>query len=203
MVNKTLVLMSKERAVYAGRMKYKQYRCIIKSIIAILKIVPKPVSKGMLMPFLGLYGKAGVICRYLYAVLTFKQIGEVAYIARECVFKNMSRLSVGNNFSLHEFSYIDAFGGIDIGCNVSIAHNCSILSSDHQWGDRKTPIKYNDVSSLPVVIEDDVWIGCGVRILAGSYIEKRVVVAAGAVVTGRLESGYVYAGVPAKKIKLL
>jgi maltose O-acetyltransferase len=38
-------------------------------------------------------------------------------------------------------------------------------------------------------------------ILSGVRIENKVVIGAGSVVTKNLESGFVYAGVPAKKIR--
>lgn len=53
----------------------------------------------------------------------------------------------------------------------------------------------------PVEIENDVWIGCGVRIMAGVTIHKRSIVAAGAVVTKDIDSGSLVGGVPAKMIK--
>ncbi|WP_220727602.1 acyltransferase, partial [Marinilactibacillus psychrotolerans] len=86
---------------------------------------------------------------------------------------------------------------------VSIAHSTSILSSDHTWDDKSLPIKYNKLSLKPVTIKSDVWLGCGVRILAGSFINKRVVIAAGAVVNKTIESNILAGGIPAKKIKLL
>ncbi|MFN0200077.1 MAG: gamma carbonic anhydrase family protein [Bacteroidia bacterium] len=54
-------------------------------------------------------------------------------------------------------------------------------------------------------IEDEVLIGMGAIILDEAYIPKQCVVAAGALVTERsvLESGWLYAGIPAKKIKPL
>lgn len=54
-------------------------------------------------------------------------------------------------------------------------------------------------------LEDDVLVGIGARILNHAYIEKQVVVAAGALVPegARLESGYVYMGVPARKAREL
>lgn len=54
-----------------------------------------------------------------------------------------------------------------------------------------------------VVIEDDVWIGCGVRILSGVKISERSVVAAGAVVNKQFERRSLIGGVPAKLIKKL
>jgi acetyltransferase-like isoleucine patch superfamily enzyme len=57
------------------------------------------------------------------------------------------------------------------------------------------------VTKLGVVIEDDVWIGAGAKILDGVTLRKGSVIGAGAVVTKSTESYGVYAGVPAKLIK--
>ncbi|MNV87161.1 Galactoside O-acetyltransferase [compost metagenome] len=54
-----------------------------------------------------------------------------------------------------------------------------------------------------VEIDDDVWIGCGVRVMPGIVIGKRAVVAAGSVVTRDVPPDTVVAGVPAKVIKRL
>ncbi|MEM6344364.1 MAG: gamma carbonic anhydrase family protein [Bacteroidota bacterium] len=52
-------------------------------------------------------------------------------------------------------------------------------------------------------IEDEVLVGMGAIILDGAVVQKHCIVAAGALVPeGKiLESGYLYAGVPAKQIK--
>lgn len=54
-------------------------------------------------------------------------------------------------------------------------------------------------------IADHVLIGMGAIILDNAVIEEKVIVAAGSVVlaNSRLESGYLYGGIPAKKIKPL
>jgi acetyltransferase-like isoleucine patch superfamily enzyme len=52
----------------------------------------------------------------------------------------------------------------------------------------------------PVVIEDHVWIGSRAVILPGSTIERGAVVAAGAVVSGRVAPMTVVGGVPARPI---
>ncbi len=55
------------------------------------------------------------------------------------------------------------------------------------------------------IIHDNVLVGMGATIMDDVVVESNVVVAAGALVTmgKRLESGFLYAGLPAKKIKPL
>lgn len=50
------------------------------------------------------------------------------------------------------------------------------------------------------MIEDDVWIGAGVRVLDGVVLGAGCVIGAGAVVTRSVEPRIVVAGVPAKRI---
>lgn len=54
-------------------------------------------------------------------------------------------------------------------------------------------------------IHDNVLIGMGAIVMDGAVVEENVLIAAGAVVleNSRLESGHVYAGIPARKVKAL
>ncbi|GAB2518759.1 hypothetical protein GCM10027267_14350 [Paramicrobacterium agarici] len=97
--------------------------------------------------------------------------------------------------------YLDASGGIEIGSDVSIAHSTTIMSTNHTWLDEKIPIRDQPVSLERTIIENDVWIGAGVRILAGVTIGSGAVVAAGAVVTANVPAHTIVGGVPAKVIK--
>ena len=118
-------------------------------------------------------------CMYLNKYARF--LGNNIYIGKYVCIKNINRLSIGENVSIHSFSYIDAFGDIDIGNNVSIANHCTLISSDHTWEDSLKSIKCNKVAPKQIVIEDDVWIVAGVRVLGGTTISRRNVIGAGAV----------------------
>ena len=51
------------------------------------------------------------------------------------------------------------------------------------------------------VIEDAVWVGDGVILLRGSWVGTRSIIAAGAVVTGRVPPGEIWGGVPARPLR--
>ena len=98
--------------------------------------------------------------------------------------------------------YFECSGGLMIGNNVSIAHSSSILTSTHTYSDFNLPIKYNEILKKTVVIHDDVWIGCGVRILCGVHIDTRCIIGANSLVNKSVDSFSIYGGVPAKKNKI-
>lgn len=54
-------------------------------------------------------------------------------------------------------------------------------------------------------IDDDVLVGMGAIVMDHAHVPSNVLIAAGAVVleNAQLESGFIYAGVPAKKVKAL
>ncbi|MCK4816024.1 acyltransferase, partial [bacterium] len=53
-----------------------------------------------------------------------------------------------------------------------------------------------------IVIEDDVWLGMGVKIMDGVHIGRGAIIGAGAVVTRDVPSAAVAVGVPAKVVKI-
>lgn len=88
-------------------------------------------------------------------------------------------------------------GGIYIGDDVLVGHNCVIATLNHV----EEPEHRGDMIAKPVHIGDKVWIGANVTILQGVTIEEGAIIAAGAVVTKNVPARSVAAGVPAKIIK--
>lgn len=111
--------------------------------------------------------------------------------------------SVFFNFNCH----LGAINYIKIGNNVLIGSN--VLITDHTHG----AINQNDIDTTPylrplyskgaVIIEDNVWIGEGVSILANVVIGKNAIIGANAVVTKNIPKNCVAGGIPAKVIKQL
>lgn len=184
-----------------GRDIFNRNKNIINLGVSALRIIPKSLrvffwdcsSRYSQLPFVGL--------RYMILKSLSKSCGDNVRIGKNVSVIAWNNLSIGSNVSIHDNCYIDANGVIEINDNVSIAHNTSILSTNHSWVNPNIPIKYNPTISGKVVIDSDVWIGCGCRILAGVIINSRSVVAAGAVVNKSIPINSVCGGVPAKLIK--
>ena len=94
-------------------------------------------------------------------------------------------------------------GPVTIGSHVNLAQGITVTALNHNFADKNKRIDEQGVSTKPVVIGDDVWIGANAVILPGVTIGKHAVVAAGAVVTTDVPENTVVGGVPAKVIKKL
>ena len=110
-------------------------------------------------------------------------------------------LTVGSNVYFNKGVYIEAVGAVTIGDGCALGMQAMIVTSHHDIPE--TGGWSAEATGRPVSIGERVWIGARVVVLPGAVIEDDVVVAAGAVVTGRLLSHGVYAGVPARRIKEL
>jgi maltose O-acetyltransferase len=85
-----------------------------------------------------------------------------------------------------------------IGENVDIGPNVGIYTIDHRLN--AVTQKFTS-DKRPVYIGDNSWIGGGSIILKGVKVAPMSVIGAGSVLTQSTDEGFLYAGVPAKKIK--
>ena len=92
-------------------------------------------------------------------------------------------------------------GPVCIGNHVNLAQGITVTALNHNFEDASKRIDEQGISTKPVVIGDDVWIGANALILPGVTIGSHCVVAAGAVVTKDVPDNCVVGGVPAKVIK--
>ncbi len=107
-------------------------------------------------------------------------------------------IRIGVNAYIGPYTVIYGHGGVCIGDNVLIANHSTIVSSAHNFKDFSRPIAEQGEVLGKILIEDDVWIGSGARILSGVQLCKGAVVGANSVVTKTVEAFSVSYGVPAK-----
>lgn len=111
------------------------------------------------------------------------------------------RIEIGKHCSVNAYAVLYGHGGLVIGNYVRIATHTVIVPGNHNFDRTDIPIALQGSSGQEIRIDDDVWIGAGVKILGGVQIAKGSIIGAGSVVTKSTEPYGIYAGVPAKLIK--
>ena len=102
---------------------------------------------------------------------------------------------IGAHSRVNRDCCLDIRGPLDIGANVSISPEVTILTASHAVNAPDFHVELR-----PVVIEDNVWIGSRATILPGVTLGRGSVVAAGAVVTRDVPALAIVAGVPAREV---
>ena len=116
-----------------------------------------------------------------------------------CINNAVGDVIIGNHTRVGLHNTI--IGPVTIGNHVNLAQGITVTALNHNFSDTNKKIDEQGVSTNPVMIEDDVWIGANAVVLPGVKIGNRCVVAAGAVVTKDVPPHSLVAGVPAKVIK--
>lgn len=169
--------------------------------VSILEFVQNEFESVIYWLIGSLPGAIGVLVRNLLYLLLFKKLGGVVWIQPRVTIVNSNRLVVGKRCGINSGTYLNCKGGITLGDNVLIGANCTISSGKHLIDGRDKTVIERPVETLPIVFEDDVWIGSNVVIMPGVTLKKGTVVGAGAVVTKDTEEYSVNVGIPAKKIR--
>lgn len=107
-------------------------------------------------------------------------------------------IRVGRDVFINQNCTMYDLGGIDIGDDVMIGPNVSIITSGHPLEPAR---RRAFVTAKPIVIERNVWIAAGVTIIGGVTIGENAVVAAGSVVTRDVPPNTLVGGNPARVIR--
>jgi len=102
---------------------------------------------------------------------------------------------IGARSRINRGCCLDARGRLDIGQDVSISREVTILTASHAVNAPDFRVELR-----PVVIEDNVWIGTRAVVLPGVTLGRGSVVAAGSVVTRDVPALSMVAGVPARTV---
>jgi len=132
------------------------------------------------------------------------EIGNNVYIGHNSFLKGYHKkfLKIGDNTWIGQMCYMHSAGGITIGTSVGIGPFVKILTSVHKEDNSINPIIFNDLQFDEVIIKDDCDIGIGSIILPGITIGQGSIVGAGSVVTKDIPEFSVYAGNPAKFLRI-
>ena len=110
-------------------------------------------------------------------------------------------LIIGNNVGISPNFVIFVRGKVEVGNDVIIGPNVTIISENHSFEKTDIPIRLQGVSRIGVRIGNNCWIGANVTILDGVEIGDNSIIAAAAVVNKNVEPNSIVGGVPAKLIR--
>lgn len=108
----------------------------------------------------------------------------------------LSHINIGNNCGFSGCT-LWCFSSIEIGNNVRVGANCLIMDGDCHQDDPRSG------DNLPIVIEDNVWLGANVIVLKGVHIGRNSLIGINSVVTADIPSNVIAVGNPCKVIRNL
>lgn len=186
----------------SGRDIFKKFGVYINAVTRIIALFPLRFRMKSLVLFRGIKGRKGNLIRYLLLKTIAKECGTNVVIMEDVYLLNPQNLRMGSNISIHPMSYIQAGEkGIYIQSNVSIAHGVTIIAESHTFASDELPIKYQSITSEPITIKENVWIGAKCIILMGITINSGTVIGANSVVTHNISENIVAAGNPCREIR--
>ena len=143
-----------------------------------------------------------------YAVLDAKgdtssiELGDQILLGRNTILScNEARIRIGNFVSIGPFCFFASKSHIDVGANVSIGSGTHLMAGSHETSDPDTAIIHQARISKGIVVEDNVWIGSGAKILDGVTIGRNSIVGAGAVVSQDVPPYTTVLGNPARVVQ--
>jgi galactoside O-acetyltransferase len=116
------------------------------------------------------------------------------------VLNSNGRLLLGNNSHLGAFCYVNVnYGEVKIGDDVAVGPGTKLIAYSNHY--RRGTKVTNERVTKDIIIGNNVLIGASCAILPGTVIHDNVVIGAGSVVKGELETNAIFAGVPCRKLK--
>jgi acetyltransferase-like isoleucine patch superfamily enzyme len=174
-----------------------------KVLDAAVATLPVQIKRGVVRWTRYSEGRVGTALRHAAYRALCQSMGRNVLIFPAVFIQNPEHVSIGDEVSIHEFTYIHAYqkGSIKIGNGVLIASGCKLNAANHRFDINGVPIRESGEDYEPIVIGNDVWLGSNAIILAGVTIGTGSVVGAGAVVSKAVPAEVVTVGVPARTLR--
>jgi acetyltransferase-like isoleucine patch superfamily enzyme len=124
-------------------------------------------------------------------------ISDRVHLAQDVyVFAYNGRVRINENVFVGRGSTIVACESIEIGRDTMISEYVVIRDQDHKLTPR--PVRTAGLASNPIIIGEDVWVGCKASVLRGAVIGDRAVIGAHALVKSQIPAGATAVGLPAR-----
>jgi acetyltransferase-like isoleucine patch superfamily enzyme len=136
--------------------------------------------------------------RALFSELTGRAVDERFSLIPPFYTTGGENIRVGRNVFINQNCTMYDLGGIDIGDDVLIGPNVSLITSGHPIAPSR---RRDGVTAAPIAIGANVWIAAGATIIGGVTIGENAVVAAGSVVTRDVPADTLVGGNPARVIR--
>ena len=134
----------------------------------------------------------------------FVELCDGVQIRRDCSLEILEggSITIGQRVALQRGCIlVSAVEPITIGARAQIAPYCVFFSFDHGTAPDQEIFGQSLTSKGPIIVEEDAWLGVGVKVVSGVTIGRGAVIGAGSVVTRNVPAGAVAAGVPAQIVK--
>jgi len=113
-----------------------------------------------------------------------------------------SFIEIGHHSHFAPYGILYGWGGLKIGPYCNVAAHVVLATVGHHDEITDRPMALTGEKAGPITLVEDVWIAANATICANTTLAKGCVIAANAVVTHDTEPMGIYAGVPAKLLRL-
>ena len=133
----------------------------------------------------------------------YQQIGR-RLLQMHRIFGDPARVQMGREVILNDALINTSSGTVTLDDFAFCGHGVCLLTGTHDI----SRTGYFRQAGVPqqgrdIVVGAGAWLGSNVTVLGPCRIGRDAVIAAGAVVTGEVEAGWVYGGVPARRIRAI
>ena len=114
-----------------------------------------------------------------------------------------SGIKIGKDSLVGEYSVIRGQGGVEIGDRVYTSPFTQIIAVNHVFDDPKRPFIEQGITAEGIVIEDDVILSPGSKVLCEEgvlHVRRGTVLGANSVLLQSTGENEIWAGLPARKV---
>jgi len=158
-----------------------------------LSFLGMKIGKGTIVP------KININWPHQVSIGNKCQLEQNIHFKYDGIWQKGPNIIIGNNNFIGSNVEFNIKKNIKIGDNSLIASGTKFIDHDHGISLGEI-MKIQQCVEKPIIIGEDVWIGCNAVILKGVVIGDGAIVAAGAVVNKSIPPNEIWGGIPAKKI---